>query len=136
MWDALEAKYGVSDAGSELYVMEQFHNYRMVDGRSVVGQAYEIQTPTKELEIFCCVLPDKFVACYIIAKLPHVWTDFAASLKHKRYEFDIADLISSLDVEEKARAKCVCGKKTAEGDSSAHVVQKKSSKFPQEEILA
>jgi hypothetical protein len=22
MWDALEAKYGVSDAGSELYVME------------------------------------------------------------------------------------------------------------------
>jgi hypothetical protein len=25
-WDALEAKYGVSDAGSELYVMEQFHD--------------------------------------------------------------------------------------------------------------
>ena len=24
MWDALEAKYGVSDAGSELYVIEQF----------------------------------------------------------------------------------------------------------------
>ena len=23
MWDALEAKFGVSDAGSELYVMEQ-----------------------------------------------------------------------------------------------------------------
>src|SRR5688572_10642980 len=27
MWDALEAKYGVSDAGSELYVMEQFHDF-------------------------------------------------------------------------------------------------------------
>jgi hypothetical protein len=27
MWDALEAKYGVSDAGSELFVMEQFHDY-------------------------------------------------------------------------------------------------------------
>jgi hypothetical protein len=24
MWEALEARYGVSDAGSELYVMEQF----------------------------------------------------------------------------------------------------------------
>ena len=36
MWDALEAKYGVSDAASELYVMEQFYDYRMVDGRSVV----------------------------------------------------------------------------------------------------
>jgi hypothetical protein len=27
MWDALEAKYGVSNASSELYVMEQFHDY-------------------------------------------------------------------------------------------------------------
>jgi len=70
MWDALEAKYGVSDAGSELFVMEQFHDYRMVDGCSVVEQAHEIQTLTKELEIFGCVLPDKFVAGCIIAKLP------------------------------------------------------------------
>jgi hypothetical protein len=70
MWDALKAKYGVSDADSELYVMEQFHDYRMVDGCSMVEQAHEIQTPAKELEIFCCVLPDKFVAGCIIAKLP------------------------------------------------------------------
>src|SRR6266542_1148271 len=30
MWDALEAKFGVSDAGSELYVMEQFYDYKIV----------------------------------------------------------------------------------------------------------
>ena len=58
----------------------------------------------------------------IIAKLPQAWTDFATSLKHKRQEFGIADLIGSLDVEEKARAKDVRGKKTIEGGSSAHVV--------------
>ena len=58
----------------------------------------------------------------IIAKLPQAWTDFATSLKHKRQEFDIADLIGSLDVEEKARAKDVRGKKVGEGSSSAHVV--------------
>ena len=56
MWDALEAKYGASDAGSELYVMEQFHDYRMVDDRSVVEQAHDIQTLVKELENFGCVL--------------------------------------------------------------------------------
>jgi len=48
MWDALKAKYGVSDASSELYVMEQFHNYRMVDDHSVVEQAHKIQTLAKE----------------------------------------------------------------------------------------
>ncbi|KAK1693382.1 hypothetical protein QYE76_010079 [Lolium multiflorum] len=31
MWDALEAKFGTSDVGTELYVMEQFYEYRMTD---------------------------------------------------------------------------------------------------------
>ena len=36
MWDALEAKFGVADAGTELYKMEQLYDYKMVDDRSVV----------------------------------------------------------------------------------------------------
>jgi len=36
--DALEAKFGVSDASIELYVIEQFHDYRM--GYSKVEQAH------------------------------------------------------------------------------------------------
>jgi hypothetical protein len=36
LWDALDAKFGVSDAGSELYIMEQLFNYKMVDNCSVV----------------------------------------------------------------------------------------------------
>jgi len=72
------------------------------------------------------------VGC-IIAKLPWTWINFATSLKHKRF----ADLIGSLDVEEKARAKDVRNKKIVEGDSSAHVVQKNTQnshkkKFKQE----
>ena len=35
-WEALEAKFGVSDAGTELYVMEQYYDYKMTDERSVV----------------------------------------------------------------------------------------------------
>jgi transcription elongation factor GreA-like protein len=107
MWDALESKYGVSDAGSELYVMEQFHDYRMVEDRSIVEQAHDIQALVKELENFGCVLPEKFVVGCIIVKLPQTWTDFATSLKHKRQEFSIADLIGSLNIEEKTRTKDV-----------------------------
>jgi hypothetical protein len=39
MWDALAEKFGVSDAGNELYIMEQFHDYKMVDNHSVVEHA-------------------------------------------------------------------------------------------------
>jgi hypothetical protein len=36
LWDVLKTKYGVFDAGSELYVMEQFCDYKMVEHRSIV----------------------------------------------------------------------------------------------------
>ena len=122
--DALEAKFGVSDAGSELYLMEQLYDYNMVENRSVVEQAHEIQVLAKELEHFPCLLPNKFVAGSIIAKLPPSWRDFATSLKHKRQEFSVTELIESLDVEERARAKDNRGKRVE--SSAANMVQKKN----------
>ena len=37
LWDALEAKFEVSDAGSELYLMEGF---RVFDGQQICGRRY------------------------------------------------------------------------------------------------
>ena len=44
LWDALETKFRVSDSGSELYLMEQLYDYKIVENRSVVEQAHEIQS--------------------------------------------------------------------------------------------
>jgi len=126
LWDALVAKFGVTDAGTKLYLMEQLYDYKMVENRSVVEQAHEIQTLTKELELFPCPLLDKFVASGIITKLPPSWKEFATSLKHKRQEFNVEELIGTLDVEERARAKD--NGKGVE-PSTAIVVQKKLHKF-------
>ncbi|KAK1662527.1 hypothetical protein QYE76_050686 [Lolium multiflorum] len=123
LWDALIAKFGATDAGSELYIMESFHNIRMVNNRSIVEQAHEMQCIAKDLELLKCALPDKFVAGCIIAKLPPSWRNFATTLKHKRQEISVENLIASLDVEEKARAKDTTEK--GEGQSSANMVQKK-----------
>ncbi|KAK1650257.1 hypothetical protein QYE76_068062 [Lolium multiflorum] len=109
------------------YAMEQFNDYRMVENRSVVEQAHEIQIMAKELELLKCVLPDKFVAGCIVAKLPPSWRNFATSLKHQRHEFSVENIMGSLDVEEKARAK---DKHTGgtEGRSAANMVQKNAHK--------
>jgi hypothetical protein len=77
----------------------------MVDGKSVVTQAHEIQCMVKELRFLKIVVPEEFVAEGIIAKLPPSWRDFTTVLKHKRVHMSISDLIASLDVEEKARVK-------------------------------
>ncbi|KAK1660743.1 hypothetical protein QYE76_048902 [Lolium multiflorum] len=106
-----------------MYIMESFHDIGMVNNRSVVEQAHEIQCIAKELELLKCALPDKFVAGCIIAKLPPSWRNFATTLKHKRQEISVENLIASLDVEEKARAKDTTEK--GEGQSSANMVQKK-----------
>jgi hypothetical protein len=79
----------------------------------VVEQAHEIQMLAKELENNNCVLPDKFVAGGIIAKLPPTWRDYATSLKHRRQQFSVTDLVASLSVEENARAKDTRGKESA-----------------------
>jgi hypothetical protein len=120
-WDVLEAKFGVSGAGTELYIMEKFYDYKMTDDHPIVEQVHEIQSLAKELKQFKCTLPDKFVAGGIIVKLPPSWRNFATSLKHKRQEFSVLDLIGSLHVEEKARAKDTCVR-GFDGSSSAHVV--------------
>jgi len=126
LWVALVAKFGVANAGTELYLMEQLYDYKMIENHSVVEQAHEVQPLAKELELFPCPLPDKFVASGIIAKLPPSWKKFATSLKHKRQEFNVEEVISTLDVEERARAKD--NGKGVE-PSTANVVQKKFHKF-------
>jgi hypothetical protein len=105
MSDTLTTEYGGSDASTELYINEQYHDYHMVNRKSVVTQAHEMQCMVKELRLLKIVVPDEFVAGGIIAKLPLSWRDFATALKHKRAHMSISDLITSLDVEEKAQAK-------------------------------
>ena len=59
----------------------------------------------------------------IIAKLPSQWRNFATTLKLKRQEISVENLIATLDVEEKARKKDV-HEKEDQGQSSANLVQK------------
>ena len=40
MWDALEAKFGVSDAGTELYIMEQFYDYSVGECSNFKKKSY------------------------------------------------------------------------------------------------
>nr|AAU90206.1 putative polyprotein [Oryza sativa Japonica Group] len=105
----------------------EFHNYKMADNRSVVEQAHEIQTMAKELELLKCVLPDKFLAGCIIAKLPPSWRGFGTALKHKRQEYSVEGWIASLDIEEKAQEKDAASKGDG-GQSTANVVHKAQNK--------
>jgi hypothetical protein len=62
MWDTLNTEYGGSNAGTEQYIIEQYHDYQMIDVKSVITQAHEIQCIVKELRLLKIVVLDEFVA--------------------------------------------------------------------------
>jgi hypothetical protein len=126
LWDYLNATYGASDAGKELYIMESFHDYKMVANKLVVEQAHEVHRLANELELLKCVIPNEFVAGCIIAKLPSSWRKFTTSLKLKRQKISVENLISSLDVE-KAQAKDNIEKGNEE-KASTHFIQRNHGK--------
>jgi hypothetical protein len=66
LWDAWNNNYVDSDASIELYIVEQYHDYKMVDRKGVVEQAHKIQSMVKELELLKIVILDEFVARGII----------------------------------------------------------------------
>jgi len=41
LWETLEHKLGAAYAGHALYVMEKYHDFKMVEKRSVMEQAHE-----------------------------------------------------------------------------------------------
>jgi hypothetical protein len=80
----------------------------------------------KEVALLKIVVLDEFMAGGIIAKLPPSWRDFTTALKHKRVHIFILDLITSLDVEEKAWGKDGRSK-GVEGQISANMVHQPQS---------
>ena len=55
LWDALVTKYDARDTSNELYVMERFYDYRMVNNHSVVEQAHEVQCIVKDALLQSCL---------------------------------------------------------------------------------
>lgn len=120
MWDAHDAKFGVLHAESDLYVREQYNDYKMTNDCSLVEQAHEIRNLSISTIYYrTSLLPS------IIAKLPPSWRNFATSPKHERQEFSVVNLTSTLDGEEKAREKDTRGR-VSEGNFSTNLVHKKN----------
>jgi hypothetical protein len=124
LWETLDRMYIESDVGRELYVNEQYHEYRMVDDPSVVKQAHGIQFLVGNL---LTLIVSYLTSSWLVASLPNYRRNFATALKHKKETMTVDSLIATLDVEEKARSMDVpCSGPMDNGTSNANVVEDKS----------
>ncbi|XP_077231988.1 uncharacterized protein LOC143865549 [Tasmannia lanceolata] len=103
MWDALDKKYKTEDAGVKKSVVGNYLRFEMVDGKPVLGQVHEFQLLLNEILAEGIKMDDRFHSAAIIDKLPPSWKEFEKSLKHRKYELSLEDLLVTLRIEEEHR---------------------------------
>ena len=109
LWESLDHKYRMEDAGAKKYLVAKFLNFTMVDSKSVVNQVHDFQLIIHEILAEGMVISESFQVGAIIEKLPPGWKDFKNYLKHKKKEMTVEDLIVRLQIEEDNRS---AGKKS------------------------
>ena len=128
LWESLDKKYKIEDAGAKKFVVGRFLDYKMVDSKTVVSQVQEFQLILHEIHSEGMVLSEAFQVAAIIEKLPPGWKDFKNYLKHKRKEMNVEELIVRLRIEEDNRRSEKRG--SFQSEVKANVVEHgQSSKF-------
>ncbi|XP_075478762.1 uncharacterized protein LOC142519607 [Primulina tabacum] len=100
LWESLDRKYKIEDAGAKKFLVGRFLDFKMVDSKPVISQVQEIQVILHEIHAEGMTLSESFQVTSIVEKLPAAWKDFKNYLKHKRKEMNIEELIVRLRIEE------------------------------------
>jgi hypothetical protein len=80
LWTELDNEFSKVDNGNESFTTENYLNYKMAKGRSVMEQLQEIQLLIRDLVQYFCVLPDSFQVNAILTKLSPSWKSVQGTL--------------------------------------------------------
>ena len=89
--------------GPRSMLVAVFFKFQMVEGKSVVEQAYELQMIAHDIRSEGVRVDKQMQVSTIVDKLPESWKEFAKVLRHKQKELSIEAIITRLRVEEEAR---------------------------------
>ncbi|RVW73229.1 Retrovirus-related Pol polyprotein from transposon TNT 1-94 [Vitis vinifera] len=103
LWDSLDKKYKIEDAGMKKFIVGKFLDFKMIDSKTVISQVQELQVILHEIHSEGMSLSDSFQVAAVIEKLPPLWKDFKNYLKHKCKEMNLEELIVRLRIEEDNR---------------------------------
>ena len=70
LWESLEHKYKIEDAGAKKWIIGRFLDYKMSDSKIVVSQVQELQLIIHESHAEGMSISEPFQVSIVIVKLP------------------------------------------------------------------
>ncbi|XP_019230055.1 PREDICTED: uncharacterized protein LOC109211017 [Nicotiana attenuata] len=107
IWDSLEKKYGVDDAGKRKYVIGKWIKFQMVDDKPIMEQVHEYENLTTYILNEGMEMCEILQANVLLQMFPPSWSNYRYQLKHKKKNFTLQELISHTRTEEANRLKDV-----------------------------
>ncbi|XP_075088212.1 uncharacterized protein LOC142170251 [Nicotiana tabacum] len=105
IWDSLEKKYGVDDAGKKKYVVRKWIKFQMVDDKPIMEQVHEYENLAVDVLNEVMEMCEVLQANVLLERFPPSWSDYRNQLKHKKKNLTLQELISHMRTEEANRLK-------------------------------
>ncbi|XP_056688727.1 uncharacterized protein [Spinacia oleracea] len=105
IWDTLQKKYGADDAGKKKYVVGKWINFKMTDDKSIMDQVHDYENIVTDILGEGMKMCETLQANVLLEKFPPSWNDYRNSLKHKKKDMNLQELIGHMRTEEANRLK-------------------------------
>ena len=105
IWDSLEKKYDIDDAGKNKYVVCQWIKFQMVDNKPIMEQVSEYENLTSDFLNEDMKICEIFQTNVLLEKFPPSWSDYRNQINHKKKNSILQELTSHMSIEEENRFK-------------------------------
>ena len=92
-------KYIIKDVGTQKYAIGKFRKVQMTEDRDVSSQIHDCHMLITGLVIEDIKSSEPFIVGYLIDTLPDSWKDYKNSMKHKRRQMSLEDVIIHIRME-------------------------------------
>ena len=107
-------------------VIENFRKFQMTEDKDVSSQIHDYHMLINDLVIEDINLLEPFVADYLIKTFPDSWKDYKNSMKHKRKQMSLEDVIIHIRIEEQNKTRDKA-ERAKELSTKANVVEERPS---------
>ncbi|KAK8635369.1 hypothetical protein V6N13_004108 [Hibiscus sabdariffa] len=105
IWDTLEKKYGADDADIKKYVVGEWLRFKMTDEKPIMYQVHDYEKLVSDILAEGMKMCEVLQANVLVEKLPKSWSDYRNSLKHKKRDIPLEELVAHMKIEEANRLK-------------------------------